>query len=189
MKLNKSLKNCFPKVIMQCILEQQENVEDSSPKSLVMSNHEQTLTFKLEAAEESIIKLVQKCNELEEKLTLVQTENNTLVDKNKEIKKKLKILEELEKNKTSLSPKNTDGSKIELLERKVFELQMKELSLLDAARQVYHILRESADRVEKLESVIEKDKKGTEDLYKHLEILKDKSINCIQSKIMHIEGI
>lgn len=158
----------------------------------VADGTQQRLITELQAAVDARDNMAQKCHELEQQLSLIHEERNTLQTENKKL---LERLDEFENPEVSGAPSSIKYSglrkqvealkdemfkletsrddyrlKVELLEKEVSELQAKQADLQKAADEANHLkdeidaLRETADKVSKYESTIEKYKKKMEDL-------------------------
>lgn len=186
----------------------------------VSDGTQQRLISELQAAVDARDNMAQKCHEFEQQLSLIQEERNTLQVENKKL---LERLDEFENPEQSGAPSSIKYSglrkqveslkdemfkletsrddyrlKVELLEKEISDLQMKQADLQKAADEANQLkdeidaLRETADKVAKYESTIEKYKKKMEDLSdlrRQLEILEDKNTEYLQHKIDYEEEV
>lgn len=186
----------------------------------VADGAQQKLFSELQAAIDARDNMAQRCHELDQQLSLLQEERITLQVENKKL---LERLDEFENPEESGAPTSLKYSglrkqvealkdemfkletsrddyrlKVELLEKEVLELQMKQIDLQKAADEANHLkdevdaLRETADKVAKYESAIEAYKKKMEDfsdLRRQVKILEDKNTEYLQNKIEHEEEV
>ncbi|XP_016838920.1 protein Hook homolog 3 [Nasonia vitripennis] len=186
----------------------------------VADGAQQKLLSELQAAVDARDNMAQRCHELDQQLSLLQEERITLQVENKKLQERLdefenpeesgaptslkysglrKQVETLKDEMFKLETSRDDYRlKVELLEKEVLELQMKQIDLQKAADEANHLkdevdaLRETADKVAKYESAIEAYKKKMEDfsdLRRQVKILEDKNTEYLQNKIEYEEEV
>lgn len=205
MMMEESVQN----VIMQSIQEL-ETMLGSAPlsfsSSLNMGSGSQIdqLATDLQLTIEARDRLSQKCVELDLQLNVLQEEKNILLEEKKLLEEQLqerialpikdnvtrKQIEALKEEIFKLETIRDDYRlKLELQEKEMNELQMKFDSLQQTAAEARHlkdevdILREDADKVEKLESKILSYKKKLEELSelkREMKLLEDKNLAYVQ---------
>lgn len=199
-------------VIMQSIQEL-ENLLGSSPLSFssslnIDSNLQiEQLVSELQLTAEARDHLSQKCNELDMQLTALHEEKNTIVYEKKRLEEEIQELlkdpikdnilrkqidalkEEIFKLETS---RDDYRLKLELQEKEMADLQIKFDSLQQMAAEARHlkdevdILREDADKVEKLESTLSSYKKKLEELSelkREKKLLEDRNLTYVQQTL------
>ena len=157
----------------------------------VADGNHQRLLSELQTAIDARDQMAQRCHELDQQLSLIQEERQTLQVENKKLQERLDEFENPEESGATSSlkysglRKQVDALKdemfkletsrddyrlkVELLEKEILELQMKHGDLQKAADEANHLkdevdaLRETADKVAKYEMTIESYKKKMED--------------------------
>lgn len=208
MMMEESVQN----VIMQSIQEL-ENLLGSTPlsfsSSLNMGSSPQIeqLAAELQMTVEARDQLAQKCVELDLQLNVLQEEKNIILEEKKLLEEQLQgmtvdpikdnvvrkqidaLKEEIFKLETS---RDDYRLKLELQEKEMNELQIKFDSLQQTAAEARHlkdevdILREDADKVEKLESTVQSYKKKLEELSelkREMKLLEDKNLAYVQQTL------
>ncbi|XP_014219490.1 protein Hook homolog 3 [Copidosoma floridanum] len=186
----------------------------------VADGNQQRLLTELQAAIDARDQMAQRCHELDQQLCLIMEEKKTLQVENKKLEGRLdefespedigaptslkysglrKQVEAMKDEMFKLETSRDDYRlKVELLEKEISELQMKQMDLQKAADAANHLkdevdaLRETADKVAKYELTIESYKKKMEDfsdLRRQLKILEDKNTELLQHKIDYEEEV